>query len=420
MTHKMDDEGFTTRRAQSRRRSRQNDAKGPKRDLPDPTAQQRRPAEAVYNELSPQDAQRVGQAVTKKDLKALTDEVNGLYKQVTDEFSGSPEQAAQALTWLNEAHMVAIARPDQFMLGKFRVLQTRLLLRQVNYSQQSAKKYQWRLTLWNLLWLIGLGALFGLDGLLTSVATTYFRPTGVEAELARSTVDSLVWFFQPWYCVLAGGIGGALTALMILGRQVSRRQFDPASNLDYLLNPLKGVVLGGVTYYILLGGFSMIAAASAPSELSQIVQIAKSPLFILIAFIAGFAQARIVEYLPRVWGQVTGGQKEEGVIAEQVARVTEASASAAFSRNRSARREPSIARREPSIARREPSIARREPSMAGPDPSMANGYAMGDPDQYVMGDPSQDPSSQMNDYPAAEFFPKDNDNYEPFDKVRRN
>ncbi|MGB0384456.1 MAG: hypothetical protein ACPGWR_06485 [Ardenticatenaceae bacterium] len=292
-----------------------NDPEVRTQDLPDPLVPTKPAPPVVYVPPSIEQQQRIREVVTKEDLARLSKEVTTLYQQVEKEVTKSRTHATQALTWLNEARGIIMASPELFTLAELRVNQTRILLQQVKSSKNDAERYQTRLVSWNMFWLILFMALFALDSLISNILQTQGWVVPPAALTNPETLTpSLVWYFQPWLCVLVGGIGGALAALTTLGRAISRREYDSALNLDYYLNALKGVVLGGVVYYLLLGGFITAAATSTigteVAGLTQRVQVASSPLFILMAFLAGFAQQRLLALLPQVWGNVTGSKEQ--------------------------------------------------------------------------------------------------------------
>lgn len=286
-----------------------------KRDIPDPTEIKSKTPTVEVAELTHEEQQRISELVSAEELTNLGKQITQLYQEVENNIANSREQSAQAFSWLNDARRIIMGSPGLYTLAELRIHQVRLLLRQVISSNEAAQKYQTKLVSWNLFWLILFMGLFAFDGAITN---SFLNQGLVErpAEFTDLTIaPSLVWYFQPWLCILMGGIGGALAAITVLGRTISRREYDPALNLDYYLNTIKGAVLGGVVYYILLGGFVTAVATTTISsdvgEFTQRVQVAGSPLFILMAFIAGFAQQRILALLPQVWGNVTGSGKDK-------------------------------------------------------------------------------------------------------------
>lgn len=268
------------------------------------------------------EAELMRKAATKEKLDQVETDIENLYTEVSTQLARSAEHATQALSWLNEAHRIVLVKPERFLDAKLRVQQTRMLLSKFQHSQDSYQTYLLRIVGWNMLWLIIYGLLFVFDGLIVSTLVGELLPQPAEVD-STIGVTSFTWYFQPWLCALAGGIGGCLTALIVFRREVSQRTFDAASTVDYFLNGIIGLVLGCFTYYTLLGGFISAAALSSigtgASTLAQRVEAAGSPLFLLVAFIAGLAQPRVLALLSQVWDQVTGdeaapNQATEGVL----------------------------------------------------------------------------------------------------------
>jgi hypothetical protein len=278
---------------------------GGTKDIPDVLVIQ--PVAPVEPKTTPIDAatgQKISEVVTKKELATLKQAVTDLYQRVSTELAPNSAKAALALGWLSEARTIGLGRPEQYPIAELRVAQTRTLLEQFRQSRDAVAHHARGLVIANIVWLVLFGALFFVD--------QWLRAGGI----AGLNLKAISLVFPPWLCVLAGGLGGALAALVALGRVISRREFNPDDNLDYYLNGLKGALLGGVAYYLILGGFVTAAATSgvnfAPSmeggSLLDSMQAGatESPLFIVIAFIAGLAQQRLLSLLGRVWNDRTG------------------------------------------------------------------------------------------------------------------
>lgn len=272
------------------------------KDIPDIlVVQPATPPEPKVVAIDAATAQKISEVVTKQELTALKKSVTGLYERVATELAPNSAKAALALGWLSEARTIGLGRPEQYPIAELRVAQTRTLLEQFKQSREAVAQNARGLVIANLIWLILFGGLFFYDQWLQTGA------------LKLNPISAV---FPPWLCVLAGGLGGALAALVALGRVMSRREYNPDDNLDYHLNALKGAVLGGVTYYLILGGFVTAAATSgvnfAPSmeggSLLDSFQsgASESPLFIVLAFIAGLAQQRLLALLGRIWNDRTG------------------------------------------------------------------------------------------------------------------
>lgn len=274
------------------------------RELPDVLVPPAAPHAPVVVPIDVATGQKISEVVTKKDLAALKKAISDLYERTTSELAPNSAKAALALGWLSEARAIGLGRPEQYPIAELRVAQTRTLLEQFKQSRDAIAQYARGLVIANILWIVLFGVLFFLD---------QWVQAGGFPTLNLKAISVI---FPPWLCVLAGGLGGGLAALVALGRGISRREFNPDDNLDYYLNALKGAVLGGVTYYLILGGFVTAAATSGVNVAagmeggslldSMQAGASESPLFIVIAFVAGLAQQRLLALLGRIWNQRTG------------------------------------------------------------------------------------------------------------------
>lgn len=260
----------------------------------------------------PEDEERIRERVSREDLDRLMAEVGQLYTRVESELASSPYQSAEVLGWLHEARTILMARPQNYPLAELRLNQTRLRLRQVAESQQAAGRVRGRLIGWNLFFMLFFGTLLAIDWTLTR--TLVARGLLLPPRLPNMGEPTLSWFFPPWLCLLMGGIGGALSALYVLQYVIRRREYDPDALWSYLLQPLTGAFLGAVTYYLLLTGFLAATVSTTfqidPFDLATQIQIARSPLFLLVAFSAGVAQQSFWNLIRRFWRSTTNSEEE--------------------------------------------------------------------------------------------------------------
>lgn len=281
------------------------------------------------------------EAVSDGEIQALGERIKDLYEQVTAELADSPHNEVQAIAWLRDARTDLLSTPRDYPSAEMRVARTETLLARVKFSRAEVTKHLGGLAGLNVIILVILGLLFVLDGaagaLLAGVSFLQPIPESLQtAQIAEVTdpnatvttpppdasetnisqpeqgdvfFPSVTLFFPPWLCVLAGGIGGALNALIALGNATKRHRYNPADNLDYQTNALKGGVLGGIMYYLILGGFVTLATTAGNSEAANLparVQAASSPLFILLSFIAGLSQDGVIRLLRNIWESRTG------------------------------------------------------------------------------------------------------------------
>ena len=95
-----------------------------------------------------------------------------------------------------------------------------------------------------------------------------------------------------------GGIGGAVGALYSLWWHVADRQdFDRQFVLWYIVQPIMGMVLGGIIYLAIASGFLVLQATPAPASPGNVGSWLMPSL---VACVAGFRQNFVYEVLNRV------------------------------------------------------------------------------------------------------------------------
>lgn len=112
----------------------------------------------------------------------------------------------------------------------------------------------------------------------------------VAGRAAPPDPDRLATFCTVFYCVCAGGLGGASAALRDFSYFFGKRIFDPAWAPSYWCRPVLGVIMGVVAWALLRGGLLLVSDAGAAVSVSN-------PVYFAIAFVAGFAVEQMVRKL---------------------------------------------------------------------------------------------------------------------------
>lgn len=261
---------------------------------------------------------RIEIQITTEDLQELEAEVTRLYRAVEEKLSSSKALTYEALKKLNEARVILLAQPGLFPVAETRVEEVKVLLNRVTRSERDADKYAWRIFAYNALWLtilIGLAmadrflALWVLDA---GVTPPYELP--LVSDAGRPVPLTMAMYFLPWFCMIWGGIGGAIGSLYTLRTYVSEREFDSEYVIHYYAHAPMGAVLGAVVYFMFIGGFFVVGAVSQTADLTnpaQQVLTASSPLLILIALSFGLVQQAVYQMIDRVIRTVTGAAQQE-------------------------------------------------------------------------------------------------------------
>jgi len=232
--------------------------------------------------------------------RALHQQIDELYKQVTTEFSSPPGSADHMLTLLQEARQILLESPENYVAAEYRIAQVRSTMSRTRESRLQSAHLAPRVFVYEVVWLalLLLGLVFA-----ASLAGIFTR----AGNIAGATASDV---FPFWNTLMWGGIGGIIGALYALWWHVSDQQdFDRQYLMWYLVQPIMGVVLGGIVFLLLTGGFLLLQIK--PSDPNAGARL----LPYLVAVLAGFRQNFIYNQLDRLIGlfapsgnQSSGGQ----------------------------------------------------------------------------------------------------------------
>jgi hypothetical protein len=232
--------------------------------------------------------------------RALHQQIDELYKQVTTEFSSPPGNADHMLTQLQEARQILLESPENYVAAEYRIAQVRSTMSRTRESRLQSTHLAPRVFVYELVWLalLLLGLVFA-----ASLAEMFTRAGNITGATASD-------LFPFWNTLMWGGIGGIIGALYALWWHVSDQQdFDRQYLMWYLVQPIMGVVLGGIVFLLLTGGFLILQIK--PSDPNAGARL----LPYLVAVLAGFRQNFIYNQLDRLIGlfapsgnQSSGGQ----------------------------------------------------------------------------------------------------------------
>lgn len=230
---------------------------------------------------------RLNQVLNPDWQRAFHQQIDTLYKQVATEFSSPPAMAERALTLLREARQLMIDSPEEYVNAEYRMMQVRAMLDRVKESRNQSTYYGPRILAYEAVWLLFLllGLIFATP--LTRWITTISGVSGPALLNINPILNTMFW----------GGIGGVVGALYALWWHISEQQnFDRNYMMWYLVQPLMGLVLGGITFLILTGGFLILQVDISDDKASTGARL----LPYLTAVLAGFRQNFVYEQLERL------------------------------------------------------------------------------------------------------------------------
>ncbi len=235
--------------------------------------------------------------------QAFRQEIDDLYKQVATEFSSPPEKADRAAGLLNEALRTLVENPEEYVAAKNRTIQVQTMLSRTRESRAQSGHFGPRILGYQVGWML----LF-LLGLVFAAPLA----TGI-GSLGKMSEKTMADLFPIWNTMMWGGIGGVIGALYTLWWHISDQEdFDRQYLMWYLVQPIMGLLLGGIVFLLLAGGFLILAVNLTDSADST---AGARLLPYLAAVLAGFRQNFIYEQFDRLialFGQGSKGSKSEG------------------------------------------------------------------------------------------------------------
>ena len=206
-----------------------------------------------------------------------------------------------ALSLLREARDITIETPRQFDQAEYRVARVRAMLERKKVSGQWSVVYGYPVLLYDVIWfLLLLGSLLFDHALAVSIANT----TGMTfSDMASLSMEHI---FPLWNTMAWGGIGGVVGSLYSLYWHAAKvKDFDRQYVMWYIVQPIMGVILGGIVYLIIASGFmSVQVLAGQAADVSGAAQSMASPavkfFHSAVAVVGGFRQRFVYELLDKI------------------------------------------------------------------------------------------------------------------------
>jgi len=242
---------------------------------------------------------RLDDVLNKDWQRELHKQIDDLYKQVAVEFNSPPANAQKALTLLREARQILIETPEEYVAAEYRTVQVRAMLARTRESRKQSRHHGPRILGYQIGWLLLLVVGFAFAG---PLATLIAYLSG----LGGATVKD---FLPIWNTMMWGGIGGVIGALYHLWWHISDRQdFDAQYTMWYMVQPIMGLVLGGIVFLLLAGGLLVLQVDPLSTTNTN---TATRLLPYLLAVLAGFRQNFIYEQFDRLIALFTPGSQRD-------------------------------------------------------------------------------------------------------------
>ncbi len=246
--------------------------------------------------LTPEEETRILNRIDAKRIQALHAQIDDLYRDIPVRINNRSDLSLEALDLLRQARAILIEHPEQFVDAEFKVRQAATIFNRVEMTEAWGDKYGWRVFWYEAIFLAVLIASF-LSLVVYSQSLVALLTQLISGAVIAPTqgVLTAVGF---WSTFVWGGIGGAVGAMYILWTHVSQRQdFERQHVMWYIVQPIMGLVLGGVTFLLIYSGLVTLQA-SQPAAVALTSEVQLFPC--LIAFTAGFRPQFIFGLLTKI------------------------------------------------------------------------------------------------------------------------
>ena len=234
-------------------------------------------------------------------IRELNGQIDVMYDQVLAEVGVSEEISTECYNLLLKARDILLRRDAaKIPQAEYYIEQVRARLKRADESESGARKAQWWILGWGLLWctvFLALVLLFNQAWFRALVA-----PPGDGNPLVNVPVflSAAVW----------GGIGGVVAILYSLFKHVGQRDFDNQYNISYIGKPFLGLILGATVYMV----FNLLIRAlgiwpAGVAGTTESLAVAPGVIY-LLAWASGFKENRIFDLVDRVMKRMFSGDVE--------------------------------------------------------------------------------------------------------------
>jgi hypothetical protein len=259
------------------------------------------PLELPGEELTEEENQQILDRLGNARISRLERGIRETYEEVRRRAGENESITTESFNKLLKAQNIVLRRDaSRIAQAEYYVEQVRARMKRVAESDTAAKKYQWRILAWGLIWCtVYLTALVLLNQI-------WFHDIVVPPENV-ALVDMDV--FLP--AMLWGGIGGVVAVLYSLFKHVGRRDFDPQYKISYVGKPFLGLILGATVYMIfnlMIRTLGILPTGLEVAEGTAPPSVAPGVIY-LMAWACGFKENRIFDLLDRTMKRIFGGEE---------------------------------------------------------------------------------------------------------------
>jgi hypothetical protein len=254
------------------------------------------PLELPEGELTEEEERQILARLGDARIARLDRGIRETYEEVRRRAGENESITTDAFNKLLKARDIVLRRDaSRIAQAEYYVEQVRARMKRVAESDTAAKKYQWRILIWGLIWCaVYLTVLILLNQ--SWFHNMVVPPEGITLVDMDIFLSAMLW----------GGIGGVVAVLYSLFKHVGRRDFDPKFNISYIGKPFLGLILGATVFMIfnlLIRALGILPAGLEGIEEATAPAVAPGVIY-LMAWVCGFKENRIFDLLDRVMKRI--------------------------------------------------------------------------------------------------------------------
>jgi hypothetical protein len=281
--------------------------------------------EEIPPQISPEVTERtVLSRLGEERQSNLPNEIDTLLVEAAQILSVDNKGLEEALSLLREARDISVERPRQFDQAEYRVAKVRAMLERKQNISRWSLIYGYPVLLYEVVWfLLLLGSLLFDHSLAVFIANI----TGMTfSDMASLSMQHI---FPLWNTMAWGGIGGVVGSLYSLYWHAAVEQdFDKQYVMWYFVQPIMGVILGGIVYMIIGSGFMTVQvlagqAATVGEATQSMANPAVQAFHSVVACVAGFRQRFVYEMLDKIVQILTPAPKTRAEREAEIAQKSE-------------------------------------------------------------------------------------------------
>ncbi len=259
------------------------------------------PIELPDRHLTDEEKAAVFSWLTDEKLQEMQREIIETYEEIRNTVAENETVTNKAFNYLLKARDILVRRDaGKISQAEYYIEQTRALLRRIYVSQEAARKYQFPILFWGILWAVAFLAVLVLLG----------QPWFVERiSPTLTSIDNLVDMPVFVAAMVWGGIGGAVAILYSLFKHIGARDFDPHYGMSYLGKPFLGAIIGATAYIVLnlmIRVLGMFPASLDVAEGATAPTVAPAVIYV-VAWAGGFKENRILDLVDRIMKRIFSG-----------------------------------------------------------------------------------------------------------------